>query len=113
MLLCRICAKIATVFTWRTAFGGVQLRRSTAVGDAQSVGKYDWRAPNRLLVVTGVSASQAKVFKARAVPHDLRENLINALKLFANRQKNGDSPIQSIFTSLCERSRKGVKLWRA
>ena len=31
--------------------------------------KYDWRAPNRLLVVqTGDSASQAKVFKACAVP---------------------------------------------
>ena len=31
--------------------------------------KYDWRAPNRLLVVqTGDSASQAKVFAAHAVP---------------------------------------------
>ena len=31
--------------------------------------KYDRRAPNRLLVVqTGESASQAKVFKAHAVP---------------------------------------------
>ena len=31
--------------------------------------KYDWRAPNKLLVVqTGDSASQAKVFKAHAVP---------------------------------------------
>ena len=30
---------------------------------------FDWRAPNRLLVVqTGSSASQAKVFKAYAVP---------------------------------------------
>ena len=31
--------------------------------------KYDWRAPNRLLVVqTGDSASEAKVFNAQAVP---------------------------------------------
>ena len=35
------------------------------------------------------------------------ENLINALKLLANQQKDGDSPIQSTLTGLCERSRKG------
>ena len=59
--------------------------------------KYDWRAPNRLLVVpTGVSASQAKVFKAFAASQGLCENLINALKLLANQQKDGDSRIQSI-----------------
>ena len=34
--------------------------------------------------------------------------MINALKLLANRQKDGDSPIQSIATGLCERSRKGI-----
>ena len=69
----------------------------------------DWRAPNRLLVVqTGDSASQAKVFKAHAVPQGVCENLINALKLLANQQKDGDSPIQSIVTGLCERSRKGI-----
>ena len=55
--------------------------------------KYDWRAPNRLLVVqTGESASQAKVFKAHALPQGLCANLINALKLLANQQKDGDSP---------------------
>ena len=38
--------------------------------------KNGWRAPNRLLVVqTGDSASQAKVFKAHAVPQGLCENL--------------------------------------
>ena len=67
-----------------------------------------WRAPNRLLVVqAGESASQAKVFKAHAAPKGLCENLINALKLLANQQKDGDSPIQSIVTGLRERSRKG------
>ena len=71
--------------------------------------KYEWRAPDRLLVVqTGVSASQAKVFKAHAVPQGLCENLINALKLLANQQKDGYSPIQGIVTGLCERSRKGI-----
>ena len=41
-------------------------------------------------------------------PQGLCENLINALKLLANQQKYGDSPIQSMVTSLCERSRKGI-----
>ena len=58
------------------------------------------------MVETGVSASQAKVFKAHAAPQGLCEN--NALKLLANQQKDGDSPIQRIVTSLCERSRKGI-----
>ena len=62
--------------------------------------EYDWRAPNRLLVVqTGDSASQAKVVEARAAPQGLCENLINALKLLANQQKDGDSPVQSIVTA--------------
>ena len=60
------------------------------------------------MVQTGVSVSQAKVFKAHAVPQGLRENLINALKLLANPQKDGDSPIQSIATGFCERSRNGI-----
>ena len=60
------------------------------------------------MVQTGVSASQAKVFKAHAVPQGLSENLINALELLANQQKDGDSPMQSIVTGLCERSRKGI-----
>ena len=58
------------------------------------------------MVQTGVSASQAKVFKAHAVPQGLCENLINAPKLLANQQKDGDSPIQSIVTGFCDRSRK-------
>ena len=33
---------------------------------------------------------------------------INALKLLANQQKDGDSPIQSIVTGLHERSRRGI-----
>ena len=34
--------------------------------------------------------------------------MINALKLLANQQTDGDSPIQSIVTGLHERSRKGI-----
>ena len=71
--------------------------------------KCDWRAPNRLLVVqTGDSASQAKVFKAHAIPRNPCENLINALKLLANQKKDGDSPVQSIVAGLCGKSRKGT-----
>ena len=79
-------------------------------GSAGNCGeKCEWRAPNKLLVVqTSASASQAKVFKAHAVPQGLCENLINALKLLADQQKDGDSPIQSFVTGLCERSSKGI-----
>ena len=50
--------------------------------------KYDWKQPNRLLVVqTGDSVNQAKVFKTHAAPQGLCVNLINALKLLAHQQK--------------------------
>ena len=85
MSRCRICAQIATVFTWRTACGGFQLGRSTAAGCPQSVEKnMVGERP------TGDSASRAKVFKAHAVPQGLCENLINALKLLANQQSNSE-----------------------
>ena len=71
-------------------------------------GQYEWRAPDRILVVQfGVNANEAKVFTAYAAPLVLCDNLINALKLLANQQKDGDSPIQSVVTGLHERSRSG------
>ena len=76
--------------------------------------KCDWRAPNWLLVVqTGGSASQTKVFKAHAVPQGLCENLINALKLLANQQKDGESPVQSeaLQQNFVKEAEK--ELWRA
>ena len=66
-------------------------------------GHYEWRAHNRILVVQlGTNANEAKVFKAHAAPLGLCDNLINALKLLANQQKDGDSTIQSIVTGLQE-----------
>ena len=59
------------------------------------------------MVPIGVNANEAKVLKAHATPLELCGNLINALKLLANHQKDGDSPIQSIVTGLRERSRRG------
>ena len=61
-------------------------RKHTSFG-AQFVEKYDWKQPSRLLVVqTGDSIEQAKVFKAHAVPQGLFANLINALKLLAKME---------------------------
>ena len=71
--------------------------------------KYDWKQPNRLLVVqTGKSVNQTKVFRAHAVPQGLCGNLINALKLLGNQQEDGDGLMQNIVTNLCEVSRKGL-----
>ena len=61
-----------------------------------------------LVVRLGTSANEAKVFKARAAPQGLCEILINALKLLANQQKDGDSPIQSTVTGPHERTRNGI-----
>ena len=57
---------------------------------------------------TGADVSQAEVFKARAAPQGFCENLINALKLLANQQADGESAIQSIVTGLHEQSRLGI-----
>ena len=59
--------------------------------------KYDWRHRNKLLVVqTGESFEQAKVFKAHAVSQGLCENLINALKLLASQQEDGDGSYRTL-----------------
>ena len=71
--------------------------------------KYDWRQPNRLLVVqTGESFEQAKVFKAHAVPRGLCAILINPLKLLANQQEDGDGLLQNIVTNVGKGRRKGL-----
>ena len=36
------------------------------------------------------------------------KNLINALKLLANQQEDGDGPFQSVVSNFCEGSRKGL-----
>ena len=71
--------------------------------------KYDWKQPNRLLVVlTGDSIEQAKVFEAHAVPQGLCANLINALNLLANQQEDGDCLLQNILKNLGKESRRGL-----
>ena len=45
------------------------------------MGKYDWKASKRILVVQlGTNEDEEKVFRAHVVPQGLCENLINALK---------------------------------
>ena len=76
---------------------------------AACVVKYDYLAPNEILLVQlGANANEATVFRAHAAPLGLCDNLVNALKLLANQQKEGDSPIQSIVTGLHEGSRRGI-----
>ena len=78
--------------------GGAQFVEKSTIGSN----------PNRLLVVqNGESFEQAKVFKAHAVPQGLCANLINALKLLANQQEDGDGLLQNIVTNLGKGSRKG------
>ena len=63
------------------------------------------------------SSAQTKMkrrfLRAHAVPQGLCENLINAVKLLANQQKDGDSPIQNIIMGLKEtrkeRSTNGLR----
>ena len=54
----------------------------------------------------GVNANEAKVFTAHAAPLGLCDNLINALKLLANQQKDGDNPMQSIVTSFPKKQKR-------
>ena len=57
------------------------------------------------VVQTGDSFEQGKVFKGHAVPRGLCENLINALKLLAIPQEDGDGLLQNIVKDLGKESR--------
>ena len=62
---------------------------------AACVGQYNWRDPNRVLVVQdSTDRSEAKVFRAHAPPLGACENLVCALKLLANQQTGGDSLVR-------------------
>ena len=97
-------APIATVSRRTTTFGGYRRdtetatteRRSIAIGGVRLVeALHEWRAPDRILVVQiGVNANEAKVYKAHTTPLGLCDNLINALMLLWNKQKDGGSPNQ-------------------
>ena len=81
-------ARIVKVFRWKTTFGGSLGEKGRNNWWCAICGeKNDWKQPNRLLVVqTGESVHQAKVFRAHGVPQGLYGNLVNVLKLLANQQ---------------------------
>ena len=71
-------------------------------------GKYEWRAPNRILVVQlGTNANEAKVFRAHAAPQGLCENLINALEAAGEAADGWRQPDSEHCDGLA-RSRKGI-----
>ena len=61
-----------------------------------------------LVVQTGDSFEQDKVFKAHAVPKGMCASLINALKLLANQQEDGDGLLQNVVEDLGKESRRGL-----
>ena len=72
-------------------------------------GQYDWRAPNRILVIQdSTDHREAKVSRAHSAHQKTRENSTNALKLLTNQQKDGDSPVGTVVAGLLERSRSSI-----
>ena len=64
-------------------------------------GQNNWKAPNRVWVIRDCTdRREAKVFRAHAVPQGVCDKMINALKLLANKQKDGDSPLKMLVQGL-------------
>ena len=97
-------------FPLETKFGGSLGEKNVTIGGARFVEKSTAGSNQTgfLVVQTGESFNQAKLFRAHAVPQGFCGNLINALKLPANRQEGGDCLIQNIVTNLCEVCRRGI-----
>ena len=69
-------------------------------------GLYDWKVPNKVLVIQdSTDCREAKVCRAHASPQGVCDDLINALKLLANKHKVGVSPIKMVVLGTQERSR--------
>ena len=82
---------------------------------AACAGQYDWRAPNRVLVIQdSTDHREATVFRAHATPHGTCDNVMNKLRLLTNQQKDGNSPVGKIVSGLLEGSRSIVMegLWK-
>ena len=108
---CRTCALTVIVTRLRTTSGGhgdvnKKKKRQCNWWSAACGGQYDWRNPNRILVIQGgTDRREAQVFRAHAAPHGACENLVNALKFLANQQQGGDGPVDSLVQGLEGRSR--------
>ena len=72
-------------------------------------GTFEWRAPNRILVVQlGTDVDDAKVNRAHVAPQGLCQILSNALKPLANEKTDGDSAVQSMVTGCEQRTEKAL-----
>ena len=103
----RTCALIVIASHLRTTRGGSSGhgKKQCSWWCAACGGQY-WRAPNRILVKQdSTDHREAKVFRAHAAPQGTCDNLINALKLLTNQQKDGDRSVGKMVTGLLERSR--------
>ena len=91
---CRMSAVIATDSRWKTFSGGSPSGHGMKQCNwwcAPCGGQYNWKAPNRVLVTQDSTDRRgAKVFEG------VCDNLITALKLLANKQKDGDSPVKMV-----------------
>ena len=58
-----------------------------------------------LVVQDSMHRRDAKVIRAHAAPQGMCDNLIHALKLLANQQKDGDTPVQMVVQGLQQKSR--------
>ena len=93
-----------------TGHGDGSNRRSIAVGGVRYVEENtNGKHPTGYWFCSSVPMPmKLKTSKAHAAPQGLCEKLIDALKLLANQQTDGDSPIQGIVTGLHDRSRRGI-----
>ena len=86
---CRMSARVATVFfflencTWWVSTGhedGNNGKKHCSWCCAACGGPFDWRAPNRILVVQlGANANEAQVFRAHAAPQGLCDNFVRRI----------------------------------
>ena len=97
----RLDTATATSESSNTAAGGAQHAAANTTGErSQDTGGATRPQRKR--------SGSPEVLEARAAPWWLCDDWVNAPKLLANQQKDGDSPIQSIVTGLHERSRRGI-----
>ena len=101
----RVCVSLPSVSDWRFLPVGFDEARE-AVSLAGGVQRAaNWRNPNRVLVIQdSADPSEAKVFRADA-PQGACENLVCALRLWANPQIGGDSFVDVLVEGFKEQIR--------
>ena len=76
-------------------------------------GQYEWENPNGILIIQdSTDRHEANVFRAHAPPHGVCDKLINALKLLANQQTGGDSPVERSRSTMIATRRWKLATWR-